>query len=176
LEVAQLNMNGWRFAVATGPSLSEQKPHGSFEQELFWYKLWDNEWNFGIHEWLGYTDDRRYQSLYFLGGFDSIRGIPDGTIFGNKAFYTNVELRKILYRAYYTWIQGAVYVDHGSAAYDSGDWWDKDRMSAGLGIRIAVPQVHRLMLRVDYAWSLDSSGSSSISAGLNQFFDPYKPL
>lgn len=176
LAVAQLNMHGWRLSLTAGPTLSsDQKPHGSVEQELFWYQPW-NEWNLGVHEWLGYANDRNYQSLYFLGGFDSIRGIPDGALFGNKAFYTNVELRKILYRAYYTWIQGAVYVDHGSAAFDSRDWFENDRMSAGVGLRIAIPQVHRLMLRVDYAWGLDEAGSSSISAGLNQFFDPYKPL
>lgn len=176
LAVAQMNMHGWRLSLAAGPTLSDQRPHGSFEQELFWYGLWDQDWNLGIHEWLAYANDRNYQSLYFLGGFDSIRGIPDGALFGNKAFYTNVELRKILYRAYYTWIQGALYVDHGSAAFDSKDWFESDRMSAGIGLRIAIPQIHRLMLRVDYAWGLDESGSSSISAGLNQFFDPYKPL
>ena len=48
--------------------------------------------------------------------------------------------------------------------------------AAGLGIRIAIPYVHRLMLRIDYAWGLAKQKTHGISMGLNQFFQAYSPL
>lgn len=176
LAVLHLNLRGWRFLVGAGPAISDRKNHASFEQELFFYSLWSDDWNFSWHQWLGVTDDSSYQSLYFLGGLESIRGLPDGVLFGNKAFYTNIELRKILGRTQYAWVQAATYMDYGSAAFTMADLKQKDRATWGAGFRIAVPQVNRLMFRIDYAWSLNRPHAGSISAGMNQFIDPYRPL
>jgi hypothetical protein len=33
-----------------------------------------------------------------------------------------------------------------------------------------------MIFRIDYAWAVDGSGARGIAAGMNQFFDPYKPL
>ncbi len=176
LAVLHLNLKGWRFVIGTGPSFSNGKSRNNLEQELFFYSLWSGDWNFSWHQWLGLSDDRSYQSQYFLGGFESIRGLPDGVLFGNKAFYTNIELRKILGRTHYAWIQAATYLDYGSAATTMAELKDRDRATWGVGVRIAVPQVNRLMLRVDYAWSLNQPHTGSISAGMNQFIDPYRPL
>lgn len=176
LAVLHLNLRGWRFIIGAGPSFSEHKAHSSLEQELFFYNLWSDDWNFSWHQWLGIADDSSYQSLYFLGGFESIRGLPDGVLFGNKAFYTNIELRKILGRTQYAWVQAATYMDYGSAAFTMDDLKRVDRATFGAGLRLAVPQVNRLMFRIDYAWSLNRPHTGSISAGMNQFIDPYRPL
>jgi hypothetical protein len=50
------------------------------------------------------------------------------------------------------------------------------RISAGGGLRIAIPQVNRLMLRLDYALSLDRPHQHGLNFGMNQFFQPHKPL
>ena len=176
MAVQQQNLQGIRFLISAGPSWSGKKYQRSLEQELFWYRLWDRDWNLSFHEWLGLSDDRSYQSLYFLGGFDSVRGLPDGVMYGNKAVYANLELRKIFYRSTYASWQAAAYTDYGTAAFSTREWADHDRLSGGIGVRIAVPQVNRLVFRVDYAWSLDRPKTSSISVGMNQFIDPYRPL
>ncbi|HET9241407.1 MAG TPA: BamA/TamA family outer membrane protein [Oligoflexus sp.] len=176
MAVLQQNLQGLRVLLNAGPTWSEEKNQASLEQELFWYGLWDEDWNLAFHEWLGLSDDRSYQSLFFLGGFDSVRGLPDGVMYGNKAVYGNLELRKIFHRSRYVWWQAATYIDYGAAGYALSDWKQNDRASAGLGLRLAVPQVNRLVFRVDYAWSLAEPNTSSISVGMNQFIDPYRPL
>lgn len=176
MAVLQQNLQGLRFLVNLGPGWSDEKNRSTLEQELYWYGLWGADWNLGFHEWLGLSDDRSYQSLYFLGGFDSVRGLPDGVMYGNKAVYGNLELRKIFHRSRYVWWQTATFIDYGAAGYTVAGWRNNDRASAGFGLRLAVPQVNRLVLRADYAWSCDDPRTSSISIGMNQFIDPYRPL
>ncbi|WP_141730928.1 BamA/TamA family outer membrane protein [Oligoflexus tunisiensis] len=176
MAVLQQNLQGLRVLLNAGPTWTREKNQASLEQELFWYGLWEGDWNLAFHEWLGLSDDRSYQSLFFLGGFDSVRGLPDGVMYGNKAVYGNLELRKIFHRSRYVWWQAATYIDYGAAGYALKDWTTNDRASAGLGLRLAVPQVNRLVFRVDYAWSLGEPSTSSISIGMNQFVDPYRPL
>lgn len=177
VSVSGVNLAGLRVLLSGGPVFSEhEKTRMVWEEELFYYKLWKNDWNLALHQWLGYTTSKSYQSLTFLGGFDSIRGIPDGALVGNKAVYANAELRKLLVKTQYAWLQAATYLDYGSAVLGRDEWGDEGRSSFGMGMRLAIPQVHRLMFRVDYAWSLDRAGTSSVSAGLNQFIDPYRPL
>jgi hypothetical protein len=176
LEVDQLAIKGSRFLLTGGPVISEGRTSYGFEQEFFAYGRWDPDWNLVWHQWLGYAQERSYQNLFFLGGFDSVRGLPDGSLYGNKAYYVNVEARRMFHRARYAWFQAAAYLDYGSAGFSFKDLKERDRATLGAGLRIAIPQVHRLMLRVDYAWSLDRPETSSISAGMNQFIDPYRPL
>ena len=74
------------------------------------------------------------------------------------------------------WIQSVLFADGGFAEnqdFSLRETWTK---SAGIGFRFAVPQINRMMFRIDYAWSLDGSGTQGITAGMNQFFQPYKPL
>ncbi len=176
VSVSQLNLDGLRALLSYGAVFGADKTRPIIEQELFYYKLFRDDWNLVLHEYLTATPASSYQSLTFLGGFDSIRGIPDGALVGNRALYGNLELRKILGKLPYAWLQAAIYVDHGLAARKAGEWGEDQRTSLGLGMRLAIPQVHRLMFRIDYAFSLDRAGSRSISAGLNQFIDPYRPL
>ncbi len=176
LTVEGIQLNGLRSLWSFGASLYEGQTHASGEQELFAYKIWQQNWNLSWHHWLGMSDDVRYQSLYYLGGFDSIRGLPDGTLYGTKAAYANLELRWLASKAPYTWWQIASYVDYGSAGQSWAELEQKDRLSAGTGIRVAIPQVNRLMFRLDYAWGLSTPRTSSFSIGMNQFIDPYRPL
>ncbi len=176
MAVLQQSLRGLRFLLSAGPTWSGGHYQRSLEQELFWYGLWDQDWNLSFHEWLGLSDDSSYQSLYFLGGFDSVRGLPDGVMYGNKAVYTNLELRKIFHRSTYAWWQAAVFADFGTAGFSTGEWSAHDRKSWGIGLRASVPQVNRLVFRIDYAWSVDRPETSSLSVGMNQFIDPYRPL
>ena len=111
----------------------------------------------------------------FLGGFDSIRGLPDGYLYGTKAIYTNLELRYLSHRWKYTWLQEVLFFDIGSADQNWEQLQKRSEATVGVGIRVAIPQVYRLMLRIDYGWSL-TRPYSGFSIGLNHLFQPYRPL
>ncbi len=172
----RLNLDGTRFSFSAGPVFRKGKTGSAAELEWFNFWLLPGEWNLGSHLLIGDSSERHLSDLYFLGGFDSIRGFPDGASVGNKAAYANLELRKVMARWRYIWLQPAIFADVGAAAFDWDELEAEKRASAGVGVRFAVPQVHRLMFRIDYAWSLGEPRSRGITAGMNQFFQPHKPL
>ena len=147
------------------------------ESEAFYYRYmpW-GKINIAAHYKIAQTTSDSLESQYFLGGFDSIRGLPDGALFGNRAAYGNFELRRIMFKSRYLWLQSVLFSDFGGAGRRWQQAKDSARSSAGVGLRISVPQIHRLILRLDYAWSLDRPGTSGFSAGMNELFQPYKPL
>ena len=67
------------------------------------------------------------------------------------------------------------FFDFGKAAFNYEDLKKEPRKSFGFGLRIASPIVHRLMFRLDYGMSLDGE-FTGVSLGLNQYFQPYRPL
>lgn len=177
MSVENLFHNGYRLIGNIGPVFEKSETHSRFEIEAFdFYWFPGTQFNLGLHAFLGQTTSDSLENQYFLGGFESVRGIPDGVIYGNRAFYTNVELRHLSYRFKYTWVQSAVFTDFGGAGPDWLEAKESVRSSLGVGLRFAVPQIYRLLFRLDYAWSLDKAGTSGISLGMNQFFQPYKPL
>jgi hemolysin activation/secretion protein len=90
--------------------------------------------------------------------------------------YSNFEMRKLLRSFKYLWFQPVVFYDVGMAGSSWDVAQDQQRAAVGAGIRFDVPQVYRLMFRIDYAWATDGSGQQGITAGMNQFFQPYRPL
>ena len=114
-------------------------------------------------------------NLYYLGGLDSVRGTPEGALSGRKALYANVELRHASLRFDNIWLQGVVFSDYGAAHHDWWDIGDNGVLSAGGGFRIIVPHVSRMVFRLDFARDFNHQ-VNGISAGMNQFFDPYRPL
>jgi hypothetical protein len=179
-----LDFDGFRLVAKGGPSYvtgdvgEEQSSwHGFGELEAFWFKLYPAGFNLGLHAVVGGASFKSARSQYFLGGLDSIRGFPDGVVHGTRASWLNAELRHTSWKpTRYTWIQSVAFCDAGGAAND----WDRLNQSlhasCGVGARLAVPQVNRMIFRLDYAWAVDGSGQQGIAAGMNQFFDPYKPL
>ena len=118
----------------------------------------------------------RWRAIIFLGGLDSVRGVPDGAIYGNHATYTNLEVRHLSYKWRYAWLQTVGFIDAGGAGTSWNKLNDVARTALGVGFRISIPQVYRLSFRFDYAWSIDGSNSKGITAGLNELFQPYPPL
>ena len=112
--------------------------------------------------------------FYKLGGFDSIRGYPDGFMYGNRALYSNLEFRKTLYIGEWFDLQGDIFTDFGSASIDKDNFWKNKELSYGAGFKIIVPSIYKLMIRVDYAIGIDGSQGFSISC--SDFFNAYKVL
>lgn len=166
--------DGHRVFFRLGHTTGERDKGFSGEVEWFYYYLFKNMWNFASHFFLGVKENQNLASGYFLGGFDSIRGVPDSILYGPKAFYTNIEMRKLWKPYRYLWCQGVGFFDIGAVKNDLP--YRKMRSSVGGGIRFYVPQATRVMLRFDVAWSLDKPGIYGFSVGMNQFFQPYRPL
>ncbi len=176
IEINHLNHKGWRVLGYGGPLFEKGNTASLVEGEIFYYRLFGNNLNYAFHLKVGQTTTDSLESQYFLGGLESVRGIPDGAIYGTRASYTNVELRHISLKSKYLWLQSVAFLDAGGAGVDWENHRRSYRSSAGVGLRFSIPQVYRLVFRFDYAWSLDEPGTSGLSAGMNQFFQPYKPL
>jgi len=174
LGVQGLNMQGLKGRALWGRSRSPDEAGTFSETEWFGYWLLPSDVNMAAHLLLGSTTDHTLGGLYYLGGFDSIRGLPDGIHFGNKIAYANFEARIIAARFKYAHIQPAVFMDTGSAWIHGDSPAGGRETSVGGGVRISIPQVFRLILRVDYGVSLGTTKSRGMSVGLNQFFQPYK--
>lgn len=175
LSVNNLEIHGLRWVNKLGPFTEEGSTKLKYEGELFGYYMSKYGVNYAAHLSLNYADSKLMSSQKFLGGLDSIRGIPDGAVYGPKAFYANFEARYIGFKFKHVWLQNVAFLDAGEAHKDINPFFKDTRSAAGIGVRIAFPKIYRLVLRLDYAWSLTSKGQG-LSAGMNQFFQPYRPL
>jgi outer membrane protein assembly factor BamA len=176
IDADNLTYDGFRAEAKGGPVLATGGRNARFQTEGYWFKRLPASLNLGVHALAGESTVDTFHDQYFLGGLDSIRGLPDGAVYGTRAAYANVELRHISARMRYLWIQSVVFSDAGVAGPTWADAFDDGRAVAGLGVRFAVPQVYRMVLRIDYAWSLTGDSAHGITAGMNQFFEPYRPL
>jgi outer membrane protein assembly factor BamA len=167
--------DGKRLEAYLGVLAGANSFHQAIEAQFFYYKLLSHQWNYAAHIFWKSSDDDSLASQKFLGGFDSIRGIPDGDIFGSKSVYVNNELTWLCYQSHYIWVQQAVFVDAGMANDTWKEMFPSRRYSFGGGVRIAILQNYSLMLRIDYALSYYPYKTEGFSIGLNQFFQAYRP-
>jgi hypothetical protein len=141
--------------------------------EVFAYEL-KGDINFSAHIYAQNRIGKDLSSQRFLGGFDGVRGVLDGIQVGPKSWQLNQELKVNVLRTKNVWLMGAGFFDLGKA---SDTWNVKNPLSSlGMGLRIASPKVYRLMLRIDHGWAIDGSKQKGFSIGLNDFFQPYRPL
>lgn len=176
IDVDLMALDGVRMKGRVGPILGAGSPHGLLEAEVFGYTLLGYDLNLAAHAFAGLSTLNTYQARYFLGGLESIRGLPDGYLQGTRAVYASIEVRRILLRLPRLWIQSVLFTDAGAAGDPGSDSLFGSKASAGAGVRFSIPQVNRMVFRLDYAWSLDGSGLKGLTAGMGQFFDPYTPL
>lgn len=133
--------------------------------------------NLAFHGYAQQAGSATLSNTFYLGGFDSVRGFPDGIKYGAFAAYGNFELRFQGWRSQRLKFATVLFADVGIAGPNFGEARKDVFQSAGAGIRVSIPKIHRLVFRLDWArGSSDSITSSGITAGLNQFFQPYRPL
>lgn len=176
IELDLMRLSGLRVRGRAGPILGVSEPHGLAEMDLFAYSMVGADTNFAAHMFMGMSTLNTSQSRYYLGGFESVRGLPDGYMQGTRAAYGSLEARQIVYRAHRLWIQTVAFTDLGMAADSGGGPQYGPRSAAGVGVRLSVPQINRMVFRIDYAWSIDGKGQKGLTAGMGQFFDPFPPL
>lgn len=167
--------DGLRGVGGIGTLVEEGKPFRYVTGELFYYKLWQN-WNLAWHGEGVESQTHRLEYQNFVGGLDAVRGYPDGYLFGPRKLRSNLELRYINLKWSNYWMQAIAFTDAGWA----GERWEKaprDHISSyGAGLRFVVPKINRFVIRLDYGQSFTDPKFRGISAGFNQFFQPYKPL
>jgi outer membrane protein assembly factor BamA len=175
VNVQLLEEDGLRVTSKIGVQhMESHAPSTASETEIFAYRIMGGGLNFAGHLFYGDQNRKTIRNVYFLGGFDSVRGLPDGIHFGTKILFANFEARQMTAKFNRLHIQSAIFADMGSASDVRHALSLRQETSVGVGVRLSVPQVYRLMLRVDYAKSIGRTKGQGFSVGLGQFFQPYK--
>ena len=174
LSVDGLNYSGQKSKFSIGAAKSHNGTGRFAEAELYGFAHLPGDINLAGRIYAASTSDNTVGAVYYLGGFDSIRGLPDGIHYGNNIMFGNFEARMMTAKWKYAHLQSALFVDSGSAWMRGADLGSGRETSLGGGIRIAIPQVYRFVIRIDYGLSVGPTKSRGLSVGLNQFFQPYK--
>lgn len=120
---------------------------------------------------LSITSSTVLPQYYYLGGLDKIRGFYDGEFAGKFAWFTNAELRVPSFVGNYVALQHVLFSDSGFAASSfSGMFTSETAVSVGTGIRLIFPDINKIALRVDYAYTINPFQTYGFSFGLLQFF------
>ena len=166
----QYDLDGMRSIFCFGKDSTDSL---IWDFETFAYQL-KGDLNLSAHLYLQNRVGKELTSQRFLGGFDGVRGVFDGMQVGPRSWQLNQEIKTNVYKSKNLWLMGAGFFDLGKAS----EAWDvRDALATmGVGIRIASPKIYRLMLRIDHGWAIDGSKQKGFSIGLNDFFQPYRPI
>lgn len=177
INVKQFNYHGKKIDFNIGPLFFNKKSFYKFEFDFYNYHHYlAYDFNVSGHFFIGSTNFKDVENQFYLGGLDSIRGIYDGFLYGTKAYYLNLELKKIFLKFKYMHLLGVFFIDLGGAHYSWDTLLASSLYTTGLGLRINFPKVYRLMFRIDYGWSFTKPYQKGWSLGMNDLFQPYKPL
>jgi len=143
--------------------------------------VWNNKffWRFGKNANLGWqlrwakTNSNELQYLYYVGGFENVRGYLDGQLRGKQYWQSNLEYRDILYETSLFYVQGNVFADAAQLINATSPIESNTNdvfSSAGVGLRIGSTKVYRLTARLDIALATSHPATSRISFGVQQFF------
>jgi hemolysin activation/secretion protein len=121
--------------------------------------------NLGLQFRAGATNSDKLQYLFYLGGFDNIRGYFDGQLRGQQFWQLNTEYRIPVVRTYWFTIQANSFVDVAQTENTDGLYY-----SAGLGLRFGSRHIYRFVGRLDIALATSHAATSRISFGAQQFF------
>ncbi len=168
LEAENVQYDGVKFTQRLG-AIINSGTHALLESQVFYYKLF-GDLNFASSVFVAASTSSSMGSRYVIGGFDAVRGYPASAMHGSKAYVGNLELRYLLRSFEYLWLQPTAFYDVGSAFFDKPG---RTLQSYGLGVRFSVPQVYRLVIRFDVALA---SGALGLSVGMNELFQPHRPL
>lgn len=145
------------------------------------YTRWDLKytrfWRFGLHQIalqaeLGHTTTPEIPLQYALGGFDTVRGFPDGEFRGPWKWNASFEFRPNLLDYQSLALQGVLFSDFGKiwGTRPVFNWRLDPVTSVGAGFRFIFPQFYRALIRLDFAQTLTPSRKWSIGLGGSQFF------
>ena len=130
----------------------------------------------GIRATGGYLTDEVDLSMlqYTLGGNESLRGVKQGRLRGNKFYLAQAEIRQYLLQASIFPMDGVIFAEYGDAWTDYGDDNPKDNLNKnpittyGLGLRFGIPPSMSTKIRVDFG--LSSEGTKGFYVTFKEAF------
>jgi outer membrane protein assembly factor BamA len=174
LTINYLDVDGLKWTTKLGAILNRGDSHPFVDFEGYYYKLWNPHWVLALHTQWRETRSNYAENQFYLGGFSSVRGVADGELYGPRFGYLNAEMRKVVFKSKYLWLQAAAFSDIGYAGTDWDDFGDDYQWGGGVGLRFACPLVNRMVIRVDYGMGLNGKKEAGISAGFNGFFQSHR--
>jgi len=174
IEIDYLDYDGFKWTAKLGGILQSGKSYPTAELEAYYYKLWRPHWVLATHFRARETRSNFAENQFYLGGFNSVRGHADGSVYGPRYAFLNTEMRKVVIKSKYFWLQAAAFSDIGYAGIKWSDFDSDLKWGGGVGLRFACPLVNRMVIRVDYGLGLNGKKSSGISAGFNGFFQSHR--
>ena len=142
-----------------------------WNNKIFW-RLGESA-NLGLQFRWAKTNSNELQYLYYVGGFENVRGYLDGQLRGKQYWQTNLEYRDILYESRLFYLQGNVFAE-AVQLIDATNPIESNTndvfSSAGVGLRIGSTKIYRLTARLDIALATSHPATSRISFGVQQFF------
>jgi outer membrane protein assembly factor BamA len=134
----------------------------------------------------GYMKGGSYSSLFALGSWTGLRGFFTAQFTARSYIYGNLEYRTGLLRTGFPiagiipyfrgkvfQLQGAVFADVGGVAGGGAyrtDEHGKPLVAVGAGIRVAVVNIYKAILRIDLAYTLSPYRSFDLIIATQQYF------
>ncbi|MFW5967249.1 MAG: hypothetical protein ACOCV2_07005 [Persicimonas sp.] len=106
----------------------------------------------------------------FIGGLDTLRGFPYDRFSGEHHWSLNLEYRIPSIDHPWLAIQHVAFVDAAHVGPKPADIFGLSGASTGLGLRILVPKVQNLIVRLDYALPLVGEVTNPWNVAGAQFF------
>ena len=94
-----------------------------------------------------------------IGGESRLRGQPSGALLGENLVAVNTELRSRPLGILASQVGGALFFDVADA---SDEWPPKPKSSAGVGIRLVLPQLDRNVIRFDIGFPIQKVPGASV--------------
>lgn len=118
----------------------------------------------------GATNTKVLQYWNYLGGLESIRGFADNRFAARNFWLVNSEMRKSLSENRDRILQGISFLDFAGIDESGNDYFDLHAASFGLGGRLILPKLYRVIVRLDFAIPILKNDDERISFGIQQFF------
>ena len=142
---------------------------------------WDNKyfWRVGKNANLAWrlkwakTNSQRIQDLFYIGGFENVRGYFDGQLRGKQFWQSNIEFRDILFSSSWYYLQGNIFADIAQLIKPTSVIESSSNdvfYSSGIGLRLGSPKIYRFLARLDIALNTSHPATSRVSFAVQQFF------
>jgi outer membrane protein assembly factor BamA len=115
-----------------------------------------------FRNFLGHVTQKNQLRFFSVGGLDGLRGFPDGFVSQETLNFSNLEMRSKIYKSKYFIVQSNIFNDFALGRLKA--------VSVGAGLRVLVPSVARLNLRLDYGVSIVPKSFSGFVLGMQQYF------
>ena len=152
IKTTRLTYEGWQFDLRPALFVTNDRDafgFGQLQAQLLYFNRLRPATNLGVRLMGGATTPAPSQQLFYVGGLDLVRGLPDNALTTTAFVLGNVELRQIFFDSTWFAIMGVAFVDGVVAREAKGS--NVAIVAPGLGLRFMIPRLVQSGLRIDYA-------------------------